>query len=670
MNIPTTYLVIPKRLSSLRIADQPLDRELIDLLRAADCDELGDLDGRSVDELLPGRTGRQESLFRSFLNLIGAREVDGEPVASLHAASAYMEAHRLQGRISIPERLKPTPLARLDLDVRIFNVLTNTLRMTTLGELDGYEVANLMGLRNFGRNSARKLLDFIAQLGEVPAIPESPGMAAGSIEIPEWAQDWPLKELPLTARIESVLCEDLGFSRLGDLGGVTFELLMKRNNFGKSSATELQSLLNRIRGGEFGQSSVADGFPEVSRFESAIDFFRQHMNQTLEKTDARERDMLTMRLGLSGDTPATLEEIARKYDVSREAIRQIIDIRLTGELTRSGGPRLTRALAVIRNHLHSLYIPCPADQFTSALLHFLDPEIPVLVEVPSGQNSGVSRDATRMRQVLRDLISGYSMQPVRIAEACRHVVENIPGMTIGRFYNSVSGLGGFEVLRENGEAFVKRSSLMLRDIALAALEESVEPMTGEQIREWAVARHLISADKPVERSIIQLAMAAGETELMLLGPQRIGLRRHIKLPEKLWEIVRQSFAAYLTRADLPVPVGHFLRDVQETSSWAGLTNAYELAVIMSLDDQKRFTWVARGMVFALSASRHAAAGRIPQIKDVIRSYLEKCGGAADYEAIGRHVATVRQTTGLSSVLKKMEADGEVGKDGDLYRLTA
>ncbi|MDP7599729.1 MAG: sigma-70 family RNA polymerase sigma factor, partial [Acidimicrobiales bacterium] len=45
--------------------------------------------------------------------------------------------------------------------------------------------------------------------------------------------------------------------------------------------------------------------------------------EVLDQLDGRERDVVRMRFGLDGARPATLEEVGRRFGVTRERVRQI-----------------------------------------------------------------------------------------------------------------------------------------------------------------------------------------------------------------------------------------------------------------------------------------------------------------------------------------------------------
>lgn len=49
----------------------------------------------------------------------------------------------------------------------------------------------------------------------------------------------------------------------------------------------------------------------------------QELGDLMEKLDARERRILAARFGLEGETPKTLEEVGRRFGVTRERIRQL-----------------------------------------------------------------------------------------------------------------------------------------------------------------------------------------------------------------------------------------------------------------------------------------------------------------------------------------------------------
>ena len=81
----------------------------------------------------------------------------------------------------------------------------------------------------------------------------------------------------------------------------------------------------------------ATEFSEIVGDESALTPFellrdktlRQEVRDILEELDPREAEILTMRFGLDGSKPRTLEEVGKKFKVTRERVRQIQNIALT-----------------------------------------------------------------------------------------------------------------------------------------------------------------------------------------------------------------------------------------------------------------------------------------------------------------------------------------------------
>ena len=55
---------------------------------------------------------------------------------------------------------------------------------------------------------------------------------------------------------------------------------------------------------------------------------REEVGDLLEVLDARERKIIAFRFGLEGGRERTLEEVGRKFGVTRERIRQLQNIAL------------------------------------------------------------------------------------------------------------------------------------------------------------------------------------------------------------------------------------------------------------------------------------------------------------------------------------------------------
>ena len=68
---------------------------------------------------------------------------------------------------------------------------------------------------------------------------------------------------------------------------------------------------------------VADDNAEVPFEMAALSLARNDLQDLLDYLNPREREILSLRFGLEGDQPLTLDEVGRRFNVTRERIRQI-----------------------------------------------------------------------------------------------------------------------------------------------------------------------------------------------------------------------------------------------------------------------------------------------------------------------------------------------------------
>jgi RNA polymerase primary sigma factor len=85
-----------------------------------------------------------------------------------------------------------------------------------------------------------------------------------------------------------------------------------------------------------GEDDVTE-FSEVVSDESALTPFellrdktlRDDISEVLSELDPREAEILILRFGLDGNNPQTLEEVGKKFKITRERVRQIQNIALS-----------------------------------------------------------------------------------------------------------------------------------------------------------------------------------------------------------------------------------------------------------------------------------------------------------------------------------------------------
>jgi RNA polymerase primary sigma factor len=70
---------------------------------------------------------------------------------------------------------------------------------------------------------------------------------------------------------------------------------------------------------------------------------RDELRKALQELDDREREILELRYGLTDDHPRTLKEVAEKFDITRERVRQI-EIKALEKLKHPSRQRMLRAL--------------------------------------------------------------------------------------------------------------------------------------------------------------------------------------------------------------------------------------------------------------------------------------------------------------------------------------
>ena len=68
---------------------------------------------------------------------------------------------------------------------------------------------------------------------------------------------------------------------------------------------------------------LADDTTEVPFDAAAAALARDDLQALLDYLNPREREILSLRFGLDGDQPLTLDEVGRRFNVTRERIRQI-----------------------------------------------------------------------------------------------------------------------------------------------------------------------------------------------------------------------------------------------------------------------------------------------------------------------------------------------------------
>jgi RNA polymerase primary sigma factor len=126
------------------------------------------------------------------------------------------------------------------------------------------------------------------------------------------------------ARAERDLTLKLGRPPTDDEIAKTAELPLKQVEEVREAARTITSLDRPV--GEEGESSLGDllasDAPEPED-EVSVSLQRQTLERALQRLPEREREVVRLRYGMSGDEPAPLRETGRRLGLSPERVRQI-----------------------------------------------------------------------------------------------------------------------------------------------------------------------------------------------------------------------------------------------------------------------------------------------------------------------------------------------------------
>ncbi len=140
-----------------------------------------------------------------------------------------------------------------------------------------------------------------------------------------------VSDLPLSVRLQGVL-QRKAVQRLGDLDQVAYCDLRRMDNCGRKTINELRAILDRLN---------ADDSALLPRAQEKVtpSALLAQLDALLAQLPKRDLEILTSRLGAESGEPATLESIGRRFGMTRERVRQIVEL-LPEKVRRSGGPKL------------------------------------------------------------------------------------------------------------------------------------------------------------------------------------------------------------------------------------------------------------------------------------------------------------------------------------------
>lgn len=406
----------------------------------------------------------------------------------------------------------------------------------------------------------------------------------------------------MSARLGNVL-RKAGYRSLGDLHGMSRTDVIMLPKCGRHSVRELERLIQRIATAEFDRLSVpvADG-----GCSALIDF----IDDGIAGLDPRKRKVLLLRLGAAGKKPLTLEEIGARHDFARQYTQQIFD-GLLEEIRRLGGPPLhTMLRTIVDTCLENVYPLTPellqhwararsfhfGVQFYVRLLGELERSIPVWPEGQAGTSAIGRRQSIGTRARLLGSAIHRLLRRTSIAMPLRSVFEmlkktpDFEDLPADEFLDGMKRLHRSRSLRiemaKPDKALVSYHNTRSKHWVYEVLSLSDQPLTQTELIDRGrnlYGEGFTSLTLSGFYHLIDYVPGAADSRLLLLGPRRVGLLKHIKLPQRLWARVKSDCYRLLARQNRPFSTYEIIGD--HYFGWAALTNEYELAAILRADDR-------------------------------------------------------------------------------------
>jgi hypothetical protein len=443
-----------------------------------------------------------------------------------------------------------------------------------------------------------------------------------TIAIPAAFRSWPLAQMPLSVRLAGVL-QKMGFRQLGDLHGVLYDQVLCMRNCGQRSLRELETLVRRVQEGEF-------DFARVKGL--GLDYLIGQADEAVAKISEREREMLLMRLGGGGERPMTLEEIGTKFGLTRERVRQVVDL-LYDRIYKHGGPAVDTMLRRLAQRCLDAICPLTPELFTQwlgakpaasqhppafyvRLFGELNAEIPAW---PDGQKPYPNLDL-RAKEIVRPIadILRKNISPLPLVEVFGRLNElsQPANLNAGEFLRALKQCSSLTVdFPTPDRPVVRLSSLRICDWVQRVLSQSDRPLRPEEI--ISHAKKLFGNEvPPISIGGLRNSLRP-EQGIFLLDRRAFGMRQHIALPEKLWLKLRGDVHKLLKDENRPVSTREMLK--RNRFAWASQTNVHEVAHILREDE--RFVDLGRFLFALKSWGLHERE----HIKDLIPQALKAAG---------------------------------------------
>lgn len=675
----SSIISVPPEMRDTPLRKMAISAVLSKVLRWNGYHRVGDLQGLTNDQVLK-QSASSVLLTRELEELksmISHVQPDGSRGRGHNSDKERVSDRQVAHNIGFTGTAVSSDVLDMTIDQLMLSVRGhNCLRMAniqTVRQLVRQSESELLSNKNLGRTTLYEIKELLHSMnlqldceshgrdsrlgggasGTVSGSELSNDMSRSRIVVPQSVRGWSISLMPISARLSGVL-ERLGAHLLGDLQGMSFDQLAKAKNCGRTTIAELREFVTSLQVGAFdiGNASV-EGV--------AAAYTIRLVDDTLGKLPSRTREILLLRFGGKGEEPMTLEEIGRKYELTRERVRQIVETTIKqmhkngrlafGELLKKIAEKCITAVCPLTPALLTQWISveagtsCYPMSFYIRLFNELLPEIPGWPEnqKPAGTVGRSAEIVRSLRGLMQDDIRARPLQEV--FEKVR-ADKTFSDMKADEFLDALRRDDSLTVeFAQPDRPEVRPSKLRTREWVRHVLSRTDCPLTPEEIIRQG--RELLG-DRISPPSPFTLANVLGpDGGFYWLDRNAVGLRQHFRLPLSLWDKVRSDFSRLLKDENRPISTSEVCNE--QRFNWTRLTNAYEAAQVLRED--RRFIDLGR---FHFGLAKWGIEER-EHVNDLIPNVFNRVGHPMTAAEVSKELKRFRSVThtSMSAVLQKI-----------------
>jgi hypothetical protein len=402
------------------------------------------------------------------------------------------------------------------------------------------------------------------------------------------ARDLNPLDFPASVRLEGVF-RRRGIKRLGQLDGVALNDLRRMGNCGHRTVAELVELLRRVAAGEF-------SVPAEPLAPASLAAALRRLDEGISRLAGREREIFMLRMGAGKKNRMwTLEEAGQKFGLTRERVRQIMELILPA-LRKAGGPGLAVQMREIAAVCEKAVCPLTSELFSQwlagagksrrfpipvyvRLLGELHPGIPAWPEGQEFRTDPRPGQQETAMKVLRGILQrGAVRMPLAEAFGLTAADRRLPGLTVMEFLAALKYARSIAVdFPRPDQPEARLRWLSSGTAANAVLQASDRVLTLNEISA-RIAKEFGPEAKTWSNASLRRTLTK---DFFWLGPSSFGLRQHITLSSAQRVRACEDAYQFLKGASRPISTARILR--LGRFAWASKTNPYELAEVLRED---------------------------------------------------------------------------------------